>query len=126
MDHFLTPEKQNAAIEDALHTYPVAPLPRNITVDVMSRIKTIPAPRPFLLTWNDFVLAIVFSVCIGALWFSINHLPPLLVAQIRKESILFYQYLLVNIRWLIPAVAFGLAAFLSALTIPLLGRELRK
>jgi CDP-diglyceride synthetase len=126
MDNSLTPEKQNALIENALHTYPVTPLPRDITADVMTRIKTIPAPRSFHLTWEDFILAIIFSVCIGAIWFSMNNLPPLLVAQIRKESILLYQYVLVNMRWLFPVLFFGLAAFLSALTIPYLGQELRK
>ena len=125
MDSSLTPETQNAMIEDALHTYPVASMPRDITADVMARIKTIPAPRPFLLTWNDIVLTIIFSVCIGAMWFSINHLPPLLIAQIRKESILLYQQILVNMRWLLPVLSFGLAAFLSALTIPYLRRELQ-
>ena len=126
MDNSLTPEKRDALIEDALQTYPVAAMPRTITSEVIARIKNVPAPRPFGFSWNDFILALVLSISIGALWFSINHLPPLLVAQIRKESILFYQYLLVNMRWLIPALAFGLAAFLSALTLPLLGRELRK
>jgi hypothetical protein len=126
MDNPLTPDQQKVVIEDALHTYPMAPLPRTVTSEVMTRIKTIPAPRPFRLTWNDLVLAIVFSVCIGAMWFSINHLPPLVVAQIRKESILLYQYLLINIRWLIPTLSFGLAAFLSVLTIPYLRRELLK
>jgi hypothetical protein len=123
MDNPLAPETQNAVIEDALRSYPLAPLPRDITVDVMSRIKTIPAPRPFLLTWNDLVLALVFSVCFGALWFSINYLPPLLIAQIRKESILLYQYMLLNLRWLLPILSFGLAALLSALTIPYLRQE---
>jgi len=33
--------------------------------------------------------------------------------------------LIVNARWLIPAVFFGLAAFLSALTIPYLRRNLQ-
>jgi hypothetical protein len=126
MDNPLTPDQQNVAIEDALYTYPIAPMPRPVTSEVMARIKTIPASRPFHLTRNDFVLAVVFSVCIGAMWFSINHLPPLVVAQIRKESILLYQYLLVNMRWLIPVLSFGLAAFLSALTIPYLRRELLK
>jgi len=126
MDHSLTPETPNAVIENALHTHPIAAMPRDITADVMARIKTTPAPRPFHFGWSDLVLAMVFSICIGALWFSINHLPPLLVAQIRKESILFYQHLLVNIRWLLPVVFFGLAAFLSALTIPYLRRELLK
>jgi hypothetical protein len=126
MDNSLTPEIQNAMIEDALHTYPVASLPRTITVDVMSRIETIPAPRPFRLTWEDFILAVILSVCIGAIWFSVNHLPPLFVAQIRKESILLYQQMLVNGRWLLPVLSFGLAAFFSALTIPYLRQELRK
>jgi hypothetical protein len=126
MDNPLTPDQQNVVIEDALYTYPMAPMPRTVTSGVMARIQTIPAPRPFRLTWNDFVLAFIFSVCFGAMWFSINHLPPLVVAQIRKESILLYQHLLVNIRWLIPTLSFGLAAFLSALTIPYLRRELLK
>jgi len=126
MDNALTPDQQNVVIEDALSTYPLAPMPRAVTSEVMARIKTIPAPHPFRLTWNDLVLAFIFSVSIGAMWFSINHLPPLVVAQIRKESILLYQYLLVNIRWLIPVISFGLATFLAALTIPYLRRELLK
>jgi len=126
MDNSLTPEQRETLIEDALHTYPIAAMPRTISAEVIARINTVPAPRPFGFSWNDFILALILSISIGAMWFSINHLPPLLVAQLRKESILFYQYLLINMRWLIPAVAFGLAAFLSALTIPLLGRELRK
>ena len=126
MDNSLTHEKQNSIIEDALYTYPVASMPRNITSDVMARIKTIPAPRPFRFTWHDLLLGIVFSISIVAMWFSIYNLPPLAVAQIRKESILLYQHLLVNMRWLIPVLSFSLAAFLSALTIPYLRRELLK
>jgi|SRR5690349_7340470 len=126
MDNSLTPETKNAVIEEALHTYPIAPMPRQVTGDVMARIRTIPAPRPFHFTWNDLVLALILSICMGALWFSLDHLPPLLVAQIRKESILLYQHVLVNIRWLLPVLFFGLAAFLSGLTIPYLRRELLK
>ena len=126
MDNPLTPEKQNAVIEDALHTYPIMPIPRDITADVMSRIQTIPAPRPFRLTWNDLALGIILSICIGAIWFSLYNLPPLVVAQIRKESILLYQHIIVNSRWLIPVFSFGLAGLLSALTIPYLRRELMK
>ena len=126
MDNHLTPEKQNALLEDALHNYPVAQLPRDITADVMKRLQTAPAPRPFRLTWNDLFLSLVLAVCIGALWFSVQNLPPLVVAQLRKESILMYQQFLVNARWLIPVLSFGLAAFLAALTIPYLRRELMK
>jgi hypothetical protein len=126
MDNPLTPEKQNALLEEALHTYPVAQMPRDITADVMRRLQTAPAPRPFRLTWNDLFLSFVLAVCIGALWFSVQNLPPLVIAQLRKESILLYQQFLVNARWLIPVLSFGLAAFLAALTIPSLRRELMK
>jgi hypothetical protein len=123
MDNRLTPQKQDAVIEDALHSYPVLPLPRDITMDVMSRIQTLPTPRPFRLTWNDVLLSAVFALCMGALWFSLQNLPPLAVAQIRKESILLYQQILLNARWLIPLIAFSLAGFLLLLTIPFLRRE---
>ena len=126
MDNPLTPENQDAVIEDALHTYPVMPMPRDITVDVMSRIQTLPAPRSFRLTWNDLVLSVVLAVCIGAVWFSLQNLPPLVVAHLRKESILLVQQMIVNARWLIPVLSFGLAGFFAALTIPFLRQELRK
>ena len=126
MDNPLTPKQQDFVIEDALHTYPLVPMPRDIAADVMARIQAAPAPRPFRLTWNDVVLASVLSVCIGALWFSLDNLPPLVVAQIRKESILLYQQIIVNARWLIPALSFGLAGFFAALTLPYLKREIMK
>ena len=126
MDNPLTPEKQNAILEDALQTYPVAQMPRDITADVMKRLQTAPLPRPFRLTWNDLFVSIILAICIGALWFSFQNLPPLVIAQLRKESILLYQQFLVNARWLIPVLSFGLAAFLAALTIPYLRRELMK
>ena len=126
MDNPLTPEKQNAILEEALHTYPVAQLPRDITMDVMKRIQTIPAPRPFRLTWNDLLVSLVLAFCMGAVLFSVQNLPPLIVAQIRKESILLYQQFVVNARWLVPALSFGLASFFAALTIPFLRQELMK
>jgi len=126
MDNPLTPEQQSVLIEDSLHTYPIVSMPRDITADVMARIQTIPAPRPFSLTWNEVALAIIFSMCIGAIWFSLYHLPPIAIAQLRKESVLLYQHILVNASWLIPAFSFGLAGFLSALIISYLRRELMK
>ena len=126
MDHPLTPEQQEFAIEDALLTYPLTEMSREVTADVLARIQAFPAPRPFRLAWSDLFLAFVLFLCIGAIWFSVYNLPPLIVAQIRKESILFYQYLLVNTRWLIPLISFSLAGFLAALTLPYLRRELMR
>jgi hypothetical protein len=126
MDKPLTPETENAILEEALHAYPIVQIPRDITADVMSRIQTVPAPRPFRLSWNDLVLSCVLTICVAAVWFSLQNLPPLIVAQIRKETILLYQHILVNARWLIPALSLGLAGFFAALAIPFLRRELMK
>lgn len=118
MDHRLTPQQEDKLIESALNFQPLAPMPRSITVDVMARIQK--DTRPALVTWNDIVLSLVIALSIGALFFTAQSLPPILVAKIRIQGILLYQDILVNARWLVPAAMFGLAGALSALTIPTL------
>ena len=110
--------KQDALIEDALTSQPLAPMPRSITVDVMARIQK--DARPAILTWSDFALSAVIASCIAALWFTSQNLPPILLAKIHIQGILLYQDFLVNARWLVPAAMFGMAALLAALTIPTL------
>jgi hypothetical protein len=124
MDNRLTPEQENMIVEDALKNYPLAPMPRSITVDVMTSIQK--NTRPVLVTWNDIALSLVIALCIGAIFFTIQSLPPVMLAKIRIQGILLYQDFLVNARWLVPTLLFGIAAFLSALTIPYLQRELQK
>ena len=111
--------KQDALIEDALKSQPLAPMPRSITPDVMNRIQK-QNTRPVVITWSDFILSSVIAACVAALWFTLQNLPPLMLAKLRIQSILLYQDFLVNARWLIPALFFGLGAFLAALTIPML------
>ena len=120
MDHRLTPQQKDILIEDALKTIPLAPMPRDITASVMARIQAAPAPGRFQVTWNDFAIAITITLCVVALFFTAQNLPPIMLAKIRIQGILLYQDILVNMRWLIPAVLFGAAAFFSALTIPTL------
>ncbi|HJS17360.1 MAG TPA: hypothetical protein VJ785_01330 [Anaerolineales bacterium] len=109
---------EDALIEDALKSQPLALMPRSITADVMARIQE--NSRPALLTWSDFALNLVIASCVGALWFASQNLPPILLAKLRIQSILLYQDFLVNIRWLVPALLFGLAAIFAATTIPFL------
>lgn len=123
MDNRLTPEEENTIIEDALAHIPLASMPRDITASVMARIQK--DERPALVTRNDFVISLVIAICVGALFFTIQSLPPVMVMEIRKQSILAYQSFLVNVRWLVPSLLFGLAAFFAALTIPYLQRQLR-
>ena len=112
--------KQHALIEDALQSQPFATMPRSITPEVISRVQTAEAKRPAVLTWNDFALSAVMASCLAALWFAVQHLPPILLAKLRMQGILLYQDFLVNSRWLVPALMFGLAALLAAITIPML------
>ncbi len=124
MDHRLTPEKENALIEDALINLPLASMPRSITASVMARIEK--DERPALVTRNDVVIGLVIAICVLALFITIRNLPPVMIMEMRKHSILAYQAFLVNARWLLPAVLFGLAAFFVMLTTPYLWREWRK
>jgi hypothetical protein len=107
---------QDSQIEDALKHYPMADMPHSITNNVMARIQK--DVRPQLVTWNDFVLSFVIALCIGALYFTVLNLPPIMLAKIKIQGILLYQSFLVNARWLVPNLFFGFAALLSALTIP--------
>ena len=109
--------KQDALIEDALKSQSLAPMPRSITADVMSRIQTAEAKHPAVLTWSDFALSVVIASCMAALWFASQNLPPILLAKLRIQGILLYQDFLVNSRWLVPAAMFSMAALVAALTI---------
>ena len=112
--------KQDALIEDALQSQPLAPMPRSITIDVMARIQSAEAKRPAILTWSDFILSAVVASCVLAMWFTSQHLPPIFMAKLKIQGILLYQDFIVNARWLVPALMFGLAAFFVALTVPTL------
>lgn len=108
--------EQDVLIEDALKSQPLAPMPRSITANVMSRIQV--EKRPALVTWNDFAIALVIALTIGALLITAQSLPPVALAKLRIQGILFYQELIVNARWLIPTAFFGLAALFAGLSIP--------
>ena len=123
MDKRLTPEEKNMLVEDALKDYPLASMPRSVSVDVLGRIQK--DVRPALVTWNDFVLSLVIAICIAALFFTLQSMPPIILAKLRIQGIILYQYFLVNARWLVPALLFSLSAIFAAMTIPYLQRELR-
>ncbi len=108
--------EQDALIEDALKSQPLAPMPRSITLDVMSRIQV--EQRPALVTWNDFAIALVIALTIGALFITAQSLPPVALAKLRIQGILLYQDFIVNARWLVPTLLFGLAAFFASFAIP--------
>lgn len=118
MEDRLTPG-QNEIIEESLRSYPTVAMPRSLTLDVMSRVRSTPAPR-FRLTRNDLILALVLTLVCSSIFAALQLLPVQVVLQLRIQVILFWQSLLVNARWLVPMLFFGLAAVLAALTLPTL------
>jgi hypothetical protein len=120
MDDNLIPT-HNDRVEDALRSYPPASMPRSITGGVMARLQTTPAPR-FQLTRNDLILAVVLTAVFSSIIFGLQFLPGPMVLQGRIQGILAWQAFLINMRWLLPALLFGSAAVLAALTVPILYR----
>lgn len=106
----------DALIDDALKSQPLVPMPRSITANVMSRIHV--EKRPALVTWNDFAIALVIALTIGAIFITFQSLPPVALAKLRIQGILLYQGFIVNARWLVPSLFFGLAVLFAGLSIP--------
>ncbi|MFZ5878719.1 MAG: hypothetical protein ACOY0R_05070 [Chloroflexota bacterium] len=130
MDNRLTPQQQDALIEDALSTHPLAPLPVDLTSAVMARIRTAPAPR-FRLTWADGALSLALTLSLLAAWIGFQALPAMARIQLRIQGILLWQRFMVNADWLIPSIlilaggALGLFALMNLLRQPRLDNTLR-
>ncbi len=118
MDDRLTPAEKVLILEDALRSYPLAEMPRDISVDVLARIKRAPEPFKFI-SWRDVAPALAISLCVGILIFSAQNFPPILLARLRVQEILMYQNFIVATRgFSMPAALLAFSASLSLLAIP--------
>lgn len=88
-----------AAVEDALRTYPLAPVPPGLHLATMGRIRALGAVPRFRLTWLDWALSLLAGL-LGALvlfvWWSI---PPQAVLEIKLEAILLLDALSLVLPW---------------------------
>jgi hypothetical protein len=116
MDNRLTPEQKDEMIENTLREMPLAPMPRDITADVMKHIQTEPAPR-FRLTWVDVMLSLVITLCFFAIWIGLQNLPPLAFLKLRIQGILLWQKLIVNAYWLIPSISISVGTGLAFIAL---------
>lgn len=124
MDGLLTPNEQENMIEDALRSYPLAKMPRDITPSVMSRVHREPATR-FQITRMDYVLAIVLTMVLGSIMLGFQSLPTIALLQMRIQGILLWQSVLVNYRWLLPMTGIILGTFLAGIAFHQLLRSQR-
>ena len=116
MDDSLTPAQKDELVENTLREMPLAPMPRDITANVMAHIQTEPTPR-FRLTWADFGLSLVITMCILAIWIGLQSLPPLVLLQLRIQGILLWQKIIVNADWLIPLISISIGFGLGFLAL---------
>lgn len=114
MDNLLTPDEQDNLIEDALRSYPLAKMPKDVTASVIARIHNEPVAR-FQITRTDYLLAIVLTLVLGAIILSFQFLPPIALLQMRIQGILLWQSFLVNYRWLLPLTSIMLGMFLAGI-----------
>lgn len=114
MDNLLTPNEQNEMIEDALRSYPLAQMPKDITEAVTVRIRSAPAPR-FQITRADYLLAVVLTFVLGGIMLGFQYLPPIALLQMRIQGILLWQSFLVHYRWLLPVTSILLGTCLAGL-----------
>ena len=112
MDNLLTPNEQEHLIEDALRSYPLAKMPKDVAEAVMARLHNEPAPR-FQLSRTDCILAIVLTLVLGGIILGFQFLPPIVVLQLRIQGILLWQSFLVNYRWFVPLTSIILGTFLA-------------
>jgi hypothetical protein len=122
MDNPLT--SKDELIEDALHTYPLAPLPADLSSAVMSRIRSEPVVR-FQLTWVDAALSLVLTLSLVAAWIGLQALPAPVLVQLRIQGILFWQSLLVNAGWLLPVASILAGSLVGFLALRSLGLSRR-
>lgn len=114
MDNLLTPNEPDQIIDDALRSFPMAKMPRDITESVMLQLYSEPAPR-FHLTRTDFILAVVFTLVLGAIILGFQFLPAIVILQLRIQGVLLWQSFLVNYRWFLPLTSIVLGTFLAGI-----------
>lgn len=124
MDSLLTSNEQDKIIEDALHSYPLAQMPKDITTSVIARLRNEPAPR-FQITRTDYLLAVVFTLVLGGIMLGFQFLPPIALLQMRIQGILLWQSFLVNYRWLLPLTSIMIGTVLAGIAFYQLLRHQR-
>jgi hypothetical protein len=119
MEHGLNREtlQPDAVIEDALQTYPLASQPAGFTERVMRRIDVLAYRPRFRLTWIDLVLGVALTLTVGAWFFGLDTLPPLLTNQVYVQFVLLYHALYVNAYWLVGAAGLLAGAILIAWSV---------
>ncbi len=111
-------------IEDALHTYPLAAVPPNLSPAVMSRIRAL-SPKPalqFRLTWLDYAVMLFGAAMLGVGFFLWQFLTPELWPQLQYELPFLVQNLNLEVWTSVFIGGIALAVFSLLLAGVILGQ----
>lgn len=102
------PGERTTAVDDALRTYPLAPVPASLRPRVMTRIRALAAPR-FGLQFLDYAVSLFGAGMAGlalALWGAVT---PQMAVRAQLQWLFLAQVLRFNALTLGPALTIGLA-----------------
>ena len=89
---FENDQKIHTALEDALHTYPIASAPAGFSTGVMNAVRA-SAPIPqFQLSWVDYALTFFATSMIALTLVLWQFVPVQWIMRIRFQAFVFWKY----------------------------------
>jgi hypothetical protein len=86
-----SPRSLDAAVDEALRSYPLRPTPAGLAPRVMARLRALPAPPRFRLSWIDYalsLLAMVMGVVALSFW---QFVTPESLLRTQERLVVFIQ-----------------------------------
>ncbi len=90
----------NAAVEDALRTFPLAPEPPTLLPGAMARVLRLPQRRWYHVSWLEWALGLFVVLMAGVIvWVASLWLPGDWSAWVQREGAILRQTLAANRLW---------------------------
>ena len=121
----LTPNESTAysIVDEALSTYPLAPVPAHFLPALMARIQGLEPVPSFRLNWLDYVISLFIAVMVGLIILFPRVIPPQTGAQLQVQFWLLQQYFSFVYPWLVLLGGLGLFALMIFSALLLFGRS---
>ena len=83
---------RDAAVDDALRTYPLRPAPASLAPRVMARLRALPAPPRFRLAWLDYALCLLATLMAAVALTFWRFVTPEALQRAQERLIVFLQH----------------------------------
>lgn len=102
-----------AAVDEALHSYPLRPAPAGLARGVLARLRVPPTPPRFRLAWLDYALSLLGAGMAALALLLWRMVTPQMLARYQAEMglMLARSQTMGGGLWLVLAAAGALAAF---------------